>query len=74
MSNSLSKLENLSLVTNIFGDGLVIRDILLDWFHFLGGKPGEVVVVDYWRSLKEQLSDWSRHGTNAIRKNRASQV
>ena len=46
MGDSMSNLENLSLVTTIFGDGLVIRDILLDWFRFLGGKPGEVVVID----------------------------
>jgi hypothetical protein len=34
---------------------------------------GKSSIGPYWRSLKEQLSNWSRHGTNAVRKNRASQ-
>jgi hypothetical protein len=39
-------LENLSLVCANFGDGLTLRDVLEDWFAFLGGRPGEVVVLD----------------------------
>lgn len=67
MSERVSKLDEVSLVTNNFGDALVFADILLDWFRFLGGKPGEVVVVDcgsdletqtvYWNLFKEGLID-----------------
>ncbi len=67
MSERVSKLDDVSLVTNNFGDALVFADILLDWFRFLGGKPGEVVVVDcgsdretqtiYWNLFKEGLID-----------------
>lgn len=39
-------LDQISLVSANFGDGQVIPDVLQDWFRFLGGKPGEVVVVD----------------------------
>jgi hypothetical protein len=38
-------LDQISMVTSNFGM-LVFADILQDWFQFLGGKPGEVVVVD----------------------------
>jgi len=67
VSERVSKLDDVSLVTNNFGDALVFADILLDWFRFLGGKPGEVVVVDcgsdretqtiYWNLFKEGLID-----------------
>jgi len=67
MSKQLSQLDNVSLVTNNFGNGSVFADILLDWFRFLGGKPGEVVVVDcgsdtetqtiYWKLFQEGLID-----------------
>jgi len=67
MSNPLGSLKDISLVTNNFGDKSVFRDILLDWFRFLGGKPGEVVVVDcgsdaetqamYWQLYQEGLID-----------------
>jgi hypothetical protein len=46
MSGQASKLSEVSLVSANFGNGLAYREILLDWFNFLGGKPGEVVVVD----------------------------
>ncbi|HWI57980.1 MAG TPA: hypothetical protein VNZ22_12185 [Bacillota bacterium] len=39
-------LGELSLVCANFGDGLTLRDVLQDWFAFLGGRPGEVVVLD----------------------------
>jgi hypothetical protein len=67
MGDQNSKLSEVSLITNIFGDRFVFRDILLDWFRFLGGKPGEVVVVDcgsdrethalYWELYQEGLID-----------------
>lgn len=55
------------MVTSNFGDAMVFADILQDWFHFLGGKPGEVVVVDcgsnretqdvYWKLFQEGIID-----------------
>lgn len=67
MNQQTNHLENISLVTNNFGDALIFADILQDWFQFLGGKPGEVVVVDcgsdrqtqevYWQLFKEGLID-----------------
>lgn len=67
MSEKPSKLSEISLVVRNFGDGLVFEDVLQDWFRFLGGKPGEVVVVDsgsnaetqsaYWKLFQEGLID-----------------
>jgi len=55
------------MVTANYGEGLVFADIINDWFEFLGGKPGEVVVVDcgsdretqtvYWKMFEEGLID-----------------
>lgn len=39
-------LTQVSLVTNHYGDGELVGEILQDWFRFLGGKPGQVVIVD----------------------------
>ncbi len=39
-------LDQLTLMTANFGDGGVMREIMQDWFDFLGGHPGQVVVVD----------------------------
>jgi hypothetical protein len=39
-------LDNLSIVTANFADGFVLKDILGDWFEFLGGRPGQVVLLD----------------------------
>lgn len=59
--------ESISLVTNQFGDRATFADVLGDWFRFLGGKPGEVVVIDcgsdratheeYWRLFNEKQID-----------------
>jgi len=38
-------LDQISLVARNYGDGIVLEEVLLDWFDFLGGKPGEVVGV-----------------------------
>lgn len=66
-SNQPKKLSEVSLVTANFGDAVVFADILQDWFRFLGGKPGEVVVVDagsdpqthavYWKLFQEGSID-----------------
>lgn len=39
-------LNKISLICANFGNHDVFEIILQDWFAFLGGKPGEVVVVD----------------------------
>jgi hypothetical protein len=39
-------LEQLSLAISGFGGDRAMRRVLLDWFRFLGGRPGEVVYVD----------------------------
>jgi hypothetical protein len=60
-------LEAISLVARNYGDGIVFEEVLLDWFDFLGGRPGEVVIVDagspsdtqdvYWELFKRGLID-----------------
>ncbi|QYO63800.1 glycosyltransferase family 2 protein [Leptolyngbya sp. 7M] len=67
MSALKTVLEQISLVARNYGDGVVLEDVLLDWFEFLGGKPGEVVIVDagsnpetqeiYWQLFKRGLID-----------------
>jgi hypothetical protein len=67
MSEQPSKLNEISLVVRNLGDGLVFEDVLNDWFRFLGGNPGEVVVVDsgsnaetqavYWKLFQDGLID-----------------
>jgi len=62
-----SVLDQISLVARNYGDGIVFEEVLLDWFDFLGGKPGEVVVVDagsdrqtqevYWKLFQQGLID-----------------
>jgi hypothetical protein len=65
--SSPNPLATLSLVTNQFGDRATFADVLGDWFRFLGGKPGEVVLIDcgsdstthqeYWRLFHEKQID-----------------
>ncbi len=64
---STEPLDSVSLVSANFGNGDVYRDIFLDWFEFIGGRPGEVVVVDggsdqetqsaYWQLFRDGLID-----------------
>lgn len=44
--NKSSRLDQISLVSANFGNGIAYKEILEDWFRFLGGKPAEVVIVD----------------------------
>ncbi|CAA9588121.1 hypothetical protein AVDCRST_MAG81-4323 [uncultured Synechococcales cyanobacterium] len=65
MNQQSSILSQISMVTANYGEGLVFADIINDWFNFLGGKPGEVVIVDcgsnretqtvYWKMFQEGL-------------------
>ena len=62
-----SILQDISMVTANYGNAVVFRAIVEDWFNFLGGRPGEVVVVDggsngdmqsvYWQMYQEGLID-----------------
>lgn len=80
MGTQSRKLNEVSLITNNFGDAAVFPDVLQDWFRFIGGKPGEVVVVDcgsdrqthevYWQLFQQGLIDklqmiQSHHEDNA---------
>jgi hypothetical protein len=54
------------VIANV-GEGVIFADIIQDWFQFLGGKPGEVVVVDggsgaeaqaiYWQLFQDKVID-----------------
>lgn len=46
------------MVTANFGEGIVFADVIQDWFKFLGGKPGEVVVVDCGSDAETQTIYW----------------
>lgn len=46
------------MVTANYGEGVVLRDVFQDWFDFLGGKPGEVVVVDCGSDPETQTVCW----------------
>jgi hypothetical protein len=58
VSEQRSRLSEISLVARNYGDGIVLEDVLLDWFHFLGGKPGEVVIVDSGSNAETQAIYW----------------
>ena len=67
MSQSPSCLGDISLVANNFDDAIVFAARLDDWFGFLGGRPGEIVVVDsgsnpeaqdvYWQLFQQKKID-----------------
>jgi len=60
-------LAQISLTAANFGNAEAFAQVFDDWLRFLGGKPGEVVVVDggstpdmhdiYWRMFKEHKID-----------------
>jgi hypothetical protein len=60
-------LNQLSLVCANFGSHETFRDVLSDWITFLGGRPGEIVIVDggskksttdlYWQMFNDGLID-----------------
>jgi hypothetical protein len=51
-------LDQISMLTANFGDGIVMRDVLNDWFKFLGGRPGQVVLADNGSDEKTQQECW----------------
>jgi len=67
LSSQSNRLNQLSLVTANFSEGAVFATIIQDVFTFLGGKPGEVVVVDgasdvatqaiYWQLFQDKVID-----------------
>jgi hypothetical protein len=61
-------LEQISLLTASFGDGVVLRDALEDWFEFLGGRPGQVVVADNGSDPATQQACWDCYRDGLIDK------
>lgn len=45
-NNKQQKLNEISMVCANYGNHENLRNVLLDWFEFLGGKPGEVIIFD----------------------------
>lgn len=58
MGDKSSVLSQISMVTANFGETPVFAEVIADWFHFLGGKPGEVVVVDCGSNPETQSIYW----------------
>lgn len=51
-------LGRVSMVCANYGNGAAFGDVLHDWFGFLGGRPGEVVVVDGGSDDQTQRVCW----------------
>jgi hypothetical protein len=72
MSEQLNKreqiLSQISMVTANYGEGVVLADVINDWFEFLGGKPGEVVVVDCGSDRQTQSTCWELFQQGSIDK------
>lgn len=45
-------LSKISMVCANFRNGEMFEKVMLDWFEFIGGRPGEVVVVDGGSDIK----------------------
>ena len=52
-------LSQISMVTANYGESPVLAAVIQDWFHFLGGKPGEVVVIDCGSDAETQTICWA---------------
>src|SRR5271168_1513296 len=61
-------LKQVSLVAANFGNCESFADVLGDWCNFLGGKPGEVVVVDGGSKLADQQIYWKLFNEGKIDK------
>ncbi|MCK4918260.1 MAG: hypothetical protein KAS02_00525 [Candidatus Pacebacteria bacterium] len=44
--NKLESLKEISMICANYGNHENLKDVLLDWFEFLGGKPAEVIIMD----------------------------
>ncbi|MFH0846033.1 MAG: hypothetical protein V1851_01385 [Patescibacteria group bacterium] len=44
--NKQNILNEISMVCANYGNHENLKDVLLDWFKFLGGKPAEVIIMD----------------------------
>ena len=51
-------LKQVSMSAANFGNAETFKDVVQDWFKFLGGKPGEVVVVDGGSSPQTHAVYW----------------
>jgi hypothetical protein len=67
-SNSSDILSQISMVTANFEERPVLENILNDWFQFLGGKPGEVVLIDCGSSPETQMLCWTLFQNKVIDK------
>jgi hypothetical protein len=61
-------LDQLTLLTANFSDGIVLRDVMQDWFDFLGGRPGQVVLVDNGSDDKTQQASFDCYRQGMIDK------
>jgi hypothetical protein len=61
-------LSQVSLVAANFGNAETFGDVLGDWINFLGGKPGEVVVVDGGSKADTHLVYWDLFNAGKIDK------
>jgi hypothetical protein len=68
MGNQKAKLDEVSLISANFGNGVAYRQVLNDWFAFLGGKPGEVVIVDGGSDAATQRTYWDLYQEGIIDK------
>ncbi len=66
MSQQTSRLSEISMVTANFGEGVVLADVIQDWWNFLGGKPGEVVFIDCGSDAETQAICWQLYQDGAI--------
>jgi len=64
----LAALDQLAIVTANFADGLVLGDVLEDWFGFLGGRPGQVVLLDNGSDPATQSACWQCYQSGMIDK------
>jgi hypothetical protein len=60
--------DSVSLVAANFGNPEALADVLDDWFTFLGGKPGEVVIVDGGSDPATQRVYWDLFSAGKIDK------
>ena len=67
-ATTLEALNDLSMVTANFADGPVVADVLGDWFDFVGGRPGQVVLLDNGSDRATQEACWSCYQNGLIDK------